>query len=267
MFTAAADDRGVRLRVVRRHHHKAEVWCRPAHPQAVGEARFAALLKVEITHLHEELAIARRGEVPAGVARVRREIELAIKAPGPEVDEDALPLLGREDVVIDIGLLVDATVADDRQRDALCLGGFVVWLFFQHFWPIANREGTEVGDAERRHGPHVAGAERRVLRHIDFELAITERLGGEARPAEVEGGGAVEIAAGDEAFDGGSLAGAAGKTLLRRGTGSWARAGDTAAASATISASGLIRREDIGILVEVDSFSRGSQNRDSANRG
>ena len=74
---AATDDRRVRLNVVARHRHQTEVRPRSPHDQPIHETRVAALLVIQVAHLHREDAVSGRGEVPAGVARQGRETQLA----------------------------------------------------------------------------------------------------------------------------------------------------------------------------------------------
>ena len=52
---------------------------------------------------------------PLGVEQHQRGVHLAIDAPRPAVNEDALAFLGGEDKMIDIGAAVHFPVDDDRQ--------------------------------------------------------------------------------------------------------------------------------------------------------
>ena len=63
--------------VARRHGEQAEVGAGAADAQPVAEAGLAALLEIKVADLNRVLGVGRGGEVPAGVAGVGREPELA----------------------------------------------------------------------------------------------------------------------------------------------------------------------------------------------
>ena len=123
----------------------------------------------EVPDLHNIRTVGRRGEVEKGVlaseiARVAelhplvvvdhdRAVELAVDPPGPAVDEDALALLGRDPVAIDVGRLVDASVDDHRQRDRLRLAGLVVGLGLDDLGPVGDHERPEVRQPARSRPP------------------------------------------------------------------------------------------------------------------
>lgn len=151
------------------------------------------------------------------IVKLQGAVELAVEPPGPAVNDDALPLLGGEDVEIDIGAAVHLAIDDDGEAHPLRLAQLVVRLLFLNFRQIADDESAEIGQPQGSDDANVIGAERNVLGDGDLEFAWPGGLGAKAGMAEVESGGIGQFAACDDAIGSGSLFAAAGEDTIEAG--------------------------------------------------
>ncbi len=169
------------------------------------------------------LVIAVGGQHGAALAKqLQAWLGPAIDAAGQAADHHTLPLLARKDKVIDVGRRAEGAVDGGVDLDRLGLVDVVVGLLLQHILLIANDKGPRVADAPAIDQAQVHQAGRDVGRdghleasrgagpltllpaflvHVRLGSAAAEELGGDARLAEQQPLGRVEVLAGDLHLD------------------------------------------------------------------
>jgi hypothetical protein len=182
-----------------------------------------------------------RQQAPTDVVDLDTGMGSAVDAGGQAVEEDALPLLAGEDVIIDVGRGADDAVDRAVEFDALGLVDVVVGLLLLHFSKVADDESAGVADAPTVDDADVVNALRTVRRNGDGEAgdALFRPLRGwflgvrRGRFGHRDGGGldagvaeektfrVFEVGAGDGHLDGGADLASSGQDGVeaRRGQG------------------------------------------------
>src|SRR5262249_9536728 len=112
---------------------------------------------------------------PFGVVDFEAGVHAAVDAAGQAAEDDALPLLAGEDVVVHVGGVGEVAVDGAVDLDALGLGQVVVRLLLHDLGELADDEGAGVADAVLVDDAGVVEAGRHVAADGDLELADRRR--------------------------------------------------------------------------------------------